>query len=153
MILIRNVIVETLKAQFPGMATVVPYVGRRFGDQEEGGVSYVAPALFVCAVDMFEAPREFDPWEMQLQFSIAVIVKAAKATERDEQGWTLAQKVGQLVYRNCWGYQKQINLTPAKIDGITKNEQRNVDGEPTGISYWLVNFHHFANFDFLLKGK
>ncbi len=152
MILLRDRILAELKASFPEMATIIPFVGK-FSEDAEGNLSYVSPALILATPGMIEAPQGFEPWEMQVEFSIAVAVKGASAEETDRAGWTLATEVGNKVYRNCWGFAQQIEVTPAVITGITKNARFKRDGAPTGQHYWLVDFHHFATFDTLLKGK
>lgn len=152
MIFIRNVIVETLKREFPAFGdNVRPYIGA-FGESDDPQLSYkAAPAVLVAILPAVEPPPEFDSWQLQLNFGIAIATKEAKASDADKAGWILATKVGKIVWRNCWGFQRGMEITPAIIDGIQKQQRVDPKGTPTGIWYWTVNFHNFATFDVALK--
>ena len=152
MIFVRDKIVETMKAAFPEFGdNIRPYTGR-FGELQDPAVSYTAqPALVVAALPMIEAPKEVDPWPLQVNFGIVCMTKAARASDADKLGWMLATQVGRIVYRNCWGFTRQMEITPAVIESIQKQERLDERGIPTGVWYWTVLFHNYTTFDIVLR--
>lgn len=150
MIVIRQRIIDTIKGEFPALGESVRAFTGRFDATQEGQLSYGAPAIILAILPVTEAPKEVDPWPLQLSFGAAVIAKAPKASDADKMGWTMALQVAKIVYRNCWGFQNGMDITPAVIDSIQKNEQVNPQGVPTGVYYWTVQFHNFATFEVVL---
>lgn len=140
---LRAVITETLRASFPEMGESI----REFHGLEsirEGESPIKAPGLLVCAIDAVEGPVEHDPWPLELNYGLVLTVQGASAIERDKEGWTTILKVARVVWRNCWGYQRQIEVAPATIKGIRKNSHRNPDGTLSGAAYWTLEFSNLV---------
>lgn len=147
---IRDAIVATLKAKFPSMEQgIKPFTGL-LDERKESQIVYPAPGLIVCAISIQEAPDTVAPWELRCNLGIVVTVKNPRAIERDTEGWQLAIKAANVVYRNTWGI-SQMNIRPAVIVGIQKNEQIRPDGTPTGVNYWTILFYNWIKFEALLR--
>lgn len=152
MIAIRDAVLEQLKDRFPALGNSVRAFTGRFGEVQEGQLSYPSPAIIVSILPVVEAPKDVDPWPLEITFGIVVTAKEARASESDRVGWRFALEVAQIIYRNCWGFQKGMEITPAVIDSIQKQEQVNPLGAPTGVYYWTITFHQYATFEVILTG-
>jgi len=142
---LREGIVRALKEAFPTHeASIRPFTAL-LDEQTDVQISYPSTGMLVCILPITEAPDDI-PWELRAHFGLVVTLKAASAIERDKLGWKLCMQVAQVVYRNCWGIER-MNITPAVITGIQKNEARTPDGAPTGINYWTILFYNYVKFE------
>lgn len=149
---LRDAIVNTLKAKFPSMAqTIVPFHGL-LTEQTEKQISYNSPGIMVCILGADQPDDTIAPWELAANVGLVVTVKAASAIERDKAGWDLCTQVANIVYANTWGVEQQ-NIRPAIITLLRKNEQRDLEGTPTGQAYWTIQFFNFIKFEALLNDE
>ncbi len=153
MIQLRDKIIAKYKTRFPYMAdSIRPFISR-LDRNSDPLVSFLAPGLLVAVLPTVEAPPEMKAWELEAKFSVGIGVSGASAEERDRDGWNLALQVAEVAYRNCWGFDSGLEITPATIDSISRNVLVDpTDGTPTGVFYWTVDFTNLVTFETLLKG-
>lgn len=140
---LRAKITAYLQAAFPELReSIAEFHGLE--SVREGEAPLKAGGILVCAIDAVEGPEEHDPWPLELNYAAVIAVQAASAVERDIEGWKLALKVGVFIWRNCWGYAREIQVTPAVIKGMRKNVQRDAEGRLTGVAYWTIEFSNLT---------
>jgi hypothetical protein len=144
---LREAVVATLKKKLPDM-NVLPFFGLLNEDTEKQ-ISYNSPGILVCALGAAEPDETIAPWELEAQMGLVVTVKAASMAERDRFGWEQTVKVANVVYACTWGIE-QLNIRPAKITLLRKNDQRDENGVPTGQAYWTIQFYNWIKFEALL---
>lgn len=144
---LRAKIVKALQSAFPAMKeSIIPYKGL-LDETLEQEISYKAEAIMVCIIDCNEAPEDKDPWPLQANFGVIVVVNETSAAKRDERGWQLTMEVSKWIWRNCWGYAREMDVTPAKITGIRKSTRIDPSGVPTGLDYWTITFSNLVQTD------
>lgn len=142
---IRDAIVSTLRDKFPAHEkSIQPFIGLLDEDTDKQ-ITYAAPGMLVCILPYGEAPENIAPWELQGNFAIVISRKELSALERDSKGWELCDAVAEVAYRNTWGI-SGLNIRPAVLMNIQKNNAFNPDGTPNGTSYWTIQFYNWLKF-------
>lgn len=144
MLSFRQKIVDYLKQGFP-TATVKLHHGV-LDEGEDGGITYNASGLFVCPVDVTEAPVQHDPWDLLVETGVVVVYKHASALERDRQCELLTMRTVEKLSKQCFGYSRML-VTPWTLTAVRRRQQRRQDGSFTGLSYWTIQGTNMMKFE------